>query len=129
MVSNRHHSRDTGYLRWRWLLEDEGIPCGSGEISIPVTAAGENSTIPWPRDLVTAAGSPVAGERWLTVTASLAKDESWASAGHEIAWAQARLDRPPRPAPGRPARRPAAAPAMTWPSPSGTRYSTPAPGC
>ena len=38
-----------------------------------------------------AAGDP-AGERWLTVTASLAADTSWATAGHEIAFAQARLD-------------------------------------
>jgi beta-galactosidase len=99
-VSNRHHSRDTGYLRWRWLLEDEGDPCGGGEIRVPAAPAGESSAVPWPQDLVTAAGTPVAGERWLTVTASLAKDEAWASAGHEIAWAQARLDRRPRPAPG-----------------------------
>ena len=91
-VDNRHHTRDTGYLRWRWLLEVEGDPRADGEIAIPVTPAGGSSTIPWPQELATAATSPVAGERWLTVTASLAKDEPWASAGHEIAWAQTRLD-------------------------------------
>ena len=107
-VSNRHHSRDTGYLRWRWLLEDEGDPRADGEIVIPSMPAGESSTVPWPRELATAAGIPGAGERWLTVTASLAKDESWASAGHEIAWAQAGLDGRPRARPRPGADRPAA---------------------
>jgi beta-galactosidase len=105
-VSNRHHSRETGYLRWRWLLEDEGDPRGDGEISVPATPAGESSTVPWPEELATAAGTPVAGERWLTVIASLAKDEPWANAGLQIAWAQARLgDRSaarPRPGSGQP---------------------------
>jgi beta-galactosidase len=106
-VSNGHHSRDTGYLRWRWLLEDEGDPRGGGEVPVPATPAGESSVIPWPQELAAAAGAPAAGERWLTVTASLAKDETWASAGHEIAWAQARLDgrsrARPRPGAARPA--------------------------
>ena len=41
------------------------------------------------------------GESWLTVRAVLARDESWAAAGHEVAWGQARVrggrrDRRPR---------------------------------
>jgi len=106
-VANRQHGRDTGYLRWRWRLEDEGRLRGDGRLPIPATPADETSTIPWPEELARAAAAPVSGERWLTVTAGLAQDEPWANAGHEIAWAQALLDggayARPRPPGGPPA--------------------------
>lgn len=106
-VSNHHHSRDTGYLRWRWRLADEGDVRGGGELTVPVTPAGGAATIPWPPELTTAAGTARSGERWLTVTAGLAKDEPWAGAGHEIAWGQAEVEAVPAARPQPDARRPA----------------------
>lgn len=53
----------------------------------------------------TAAG---AGERWVTVTARLARDESWAPAGHELSRGQVPVSRPEPPVRGttsRPVRR------------------------
>jgi beta-galactosidase len=120
-VSNRHHCRDTGYLRWRWLLEDDGVPAAEGGIAVPETAAGQESTTAWPQELIAAAGTPAAGERWLTVTAVLGADEPWAGAGHEIAWAQARLGDSPAAAPPAGAGAPAGAVASGTAGTSGAR--------
>jgi beta-galactosidase len=109
-VTNLHHHRDTGYLRWRWQLEDEGLLQGDGEIPIPATPADGTSTVPWPEELALLTATPVSGERWLTVTASLAQDEPWAAAGHEIAWVQALLGERAR---ARPRSRGAAPPAVS----------------
>jgi beta-galactosidase len=47
-------------------------------------AAGTAVEVPLP-----ALGAAEAtGERWLTISAVLAKDQPWAQAGHEVAWAQ-----------------------------------------
>ena len=39
-VRNLHHTRDTGYLRWRWVLEEEGAALGRGELAVPAMQAG-----------------------------------------------------------------------------------------
>ncbi len=57
----------------------------SGDLSVPVAQAGEETTASLPGML--AAGP----DTWLTVRAVLARDEPWAPAGHEIAWTQAPL--------------------------------------
>ena len=63
-------------------------------------------------------GQP-AGERWLTVTASLAADTRWAAAGHEIAFGQAQLAQPRKPNGPDPA-----APAPAAPSSARSRQVT-----
>ncbi|QUC59185.1 DUF4981 domain-containing protein [Streptomyces sp. A2-16] len=91
-VHNLHHVRDTGYLDFQWTVEDGGELAGSGRLTVPATAPGATTAVEWPADLAAAFDSVrkngSGDEVWLTVTAVLAADETWARAGHEIAWAQ-----------------------------------------
>ncbi len=93
-VRNLHHTRDTGYLRWSWLLEEDGVPLGRGDLAVPVARAGAAASAGWPREVTRLAGKAGGGELWLTITAVLGDAESWAPAGHEVAWAQERIDEP-----------------------------------
>ncbi|MFF7930881.1 glycoside hydrolase family 2 TIM barrel-domain containing protein [Streptomyces sp. NPDC007940] len=91
-VHNLHHVRDTGYLDFQWTVEDGGELAGSGRLTVPATAPGATTAVEWPADLAAAFDSVrkngSGDEVWLTVTAVLAADETWARAGHGIAWAQ-----------------------------------------
>jgi beta-galactosidase len=80
---NRRHSADTSDLVFRWQLAEDGRPVSSGNLAVPVIAAGSSARVPLP-------SLPVApdGETWLTVDAVLALDEPWAPAGHVVATAQ-----------------------------------------
>jgi beta-galactosidase len=90
-ISNLHHSRDTGYLRWLWTLEAEGERIAHGELEPGAVHAGAGRTFPWPAELSTAVDVIEVGERWLTVRAVLAADEAWAPSGHEVAWTQMKV--------------------------------------
>ncbi|GAA4573178.1 glycoside hydrolase family 2 TIM barrel-domain containing protein [Planotetraspora kaengkrachanensis] len=85
-ITNLRHSADTSDLRFIWRAEHEGTLVDSGEMEVPVLAAGESARVPLPR-------IPVApdAETWLTVDAVLAAPAAWAGEGHVIATAQ--LDR------------------------------------
>ena len=96
-VRNLHHTRDTGYLRWSWLLEEDAVPLGRGDLAVPVARAGAAASARWPREVTRLAGEAGGGELWLTITAVLGDAESWAPAGHEVAWAQERIDEPLQP--------------------------------
>ncbi|SEG53319.1 beta-galactosidase [Actinacidiphila yanglinensis] len=87
-VRNLHHTRDTGYLRWTWLLEVDGEHAGEGGWEVTATRAGGSGRADWPETLLKALDTAGPGERWLTVTARLDADEPWAAAGHTVAWAQ-----------------------------------------
>ena len=84
-VSNLHHSRDTGYLRWECTVEASGIEVAGGVLEIVPVAAGESLSVAWPKGITDLTGD---GELWLTVCGVLAADELWAAAGHEVAWGQ-----------------------------------------
>ncbi|MFJ9029520.1 glycoside hydrolase family 2 TIM barrel-domain containing protein [Streptomyces sp. NPDC102274] len=88
-VTNLRHSADTSDLRFRWRVEHDGTLVDSGDMEVPVIAAGESARVPLPR-------IPVSrdAETWLTADAVLAAGTAWASAGHVIATAQ--LDRSTR---------------------------------
>ena len=87
-VRSRYDIRDTAHLAYTWHVERQGRPVADGRLDVPVAAAGTAVTAVLP-DL------PDGGtETWLTVRAVLAADQPWAAAGHEVAWAQARLDVP-----------------------------------
>ncbi|MFI1092688.1 glycoside hydrolase family 2 TIM barrel-domain containing protein [Streptomyces sp. NPDC020917] len=90
-IHNQYHARDTGHLRFSWSLEEDGRPVCSADVGVALQA-GDRSTLPWPPDLASAVDAAVKAdsgcEAWLTVSARLAEDESWAGAGHEVAWAQ-----------------------------------------
>ncbi len=93
-IANLRHSADTSDLRFRWRVEHDGTPVDSGEMDVPVIAAGASTRVPLPR-------VPVArdAETWLTLDAELAAGTAWAPAGHLVATAQ--LDRSARrPVPG-----------------------------
>jgi beta-galactosidase len=91
-IRNLHHTRDTGYLRWWWVLEEEGVPLGRGELAVPAVRAGTSWSAGWPEELSGLLREAGSGEVWLTVSAVLGEAESWAPAGHEVAWAQERAD-------------------------------------
>ncbi|MCX5537040.1 DUF4981 domain-containing protein [Streptomyces sp. NBC_00006] len=88
-VRNRHDVRDLSHLRFTWTAGREGLPCAQGELKVPAVAARQCVDVPLPT--VDTTGD---GEVWLTVRAVLAADAPWAPAGHEVAWAQARLAGP-----------------------------------
>ncbi|MGW7049149.1 glycoside hydrolase family 2 TIM barrel-domain containing protein [Streptomyces avermitilis] len=92
-MTNLRHSADTSDLRFRWRVEHDGTLVDSGDMEVPVVAAGESARVPLPR-------IPVSqdSETWLTLDAVLAAGTAWARDGHVIATAQ--LDRSTRrPAP------------------------------
>lgn len=83
LLANLRHSADTADLRFRWRVEHDGTPVDSGDLEVPVVAAGGSARVPLPRIAV----SPDA-ETWLTVDAVLATGTAWAGEGHVIATAQ-----------------------------------------
>ncbi|WP_406386356.1 beta-galactosidase domain 4-containing protein [Streptomyces sp. NBC_01618] len=88
MVRNLHHTRDTGYLRWTWRLEADGVPVADGEWDVSVVVPGAQDRADWPDSLAKAVDTAGRGEHWLTVSAELAADEPWADVGHTVTWTQ-----------------------------------------
>ncbi|WP_405958011.1 glycoside hydrolase family 2 TIM barrel-domain containing protein [Streptomyces phaeochromogenes] len=82
-VTNLRHSADTSDLLFRWRVEHDGLPVASGDLEIPVVAAGESQRASLPPIAV----APDA-ETWLTIDAVLAAPTPWAPEGHVIATAQ-----------------------------------------
>ncbi len=82
-VTNLRHTADTADLGFRWRVEHDGVPVVSGELAVPVLAAGESGWAPVPP-------VPVASdaETWLTIEAALTRPTPWAPAGHVVATAQ-----------------------------------------
>ena len=90
-VRNRQHAAGLHAYRFGWTVEDGGVPVAAGDLEVPNGLPGAVTTTGFPAALVDAAAAAPDDERWLTVTASLATGTAWAAAGHEIAFAQARL--------------------------------------
>ncbi|MEU6014806.1 glycoside hydrolase family 2 TIM barrel-domain containing protein [Streptomyces sp. NPDC047515] len=88
VIRNLHHTRDTGYLKWTWRLEADGVPVAEGEWDVPVIGPGEQGRVDPPNALAKAADTAGQGELWLTVSAGLAANEPWAGVGHTVAWTQ-----------------------------------------
>lgn len=82
-ITNLRHSADTSDLLFRWRVEHDGLPVASGDLEIPVVAAGESQRASLPPIAV----APDA-ETWLTIDAVLAAPTPWAPEGHVIATAQ-----------------------------------------
>ncbi|MFD7796683.1 glycoside hydrolase family 2 TIM barrel-domain containing protein [Streptomyces sp. NPDC059759] len=82
-VTNLRHTADTADLTFRWRVEHDGVPVASGELAVPVLAAGESGWAPVPP--VPAASD---AETWLTIEAVLTEPTPWAPAGHVVATAQ-----------------------------------------
>ena len=90
-VRNRQHAAGLHAYRFGWTVEDGGVPVAAGDLEMPNGLPGAVTTTGFPAALVDATAPAPGDERWLTVTASLATGTGWAAAGHEIAFAQARL--------------------------------------
>lgn len=84
-VRNDRHCLDTSDLVFRWSVEAEGAIVASGVVEVRAVSAGASAEIVIP-DAATAGGG--SRDVVLTVEAALAADESWAPAGHVVAWGQ-----------------------------------------
>jgi beta-galactosidase len=89
-IENRYEVRDLSHLRFGWILEEEGQLLAEGTLDVPPTLPGETSVFAFPTL------PPTSLESWLTFRAVLAEAESWAPAGHEVAWGQFPLSAPTR---------------------------------
>jgi beta-galactosidase len=108
-VRNRQHAAGLHAYRFGWTVEDGGISVAAGDLEMPNVPPAGVATAGFPQALIDATTPAPDDERWLTVTASLATGTGWAAAGHEIAFAQARLAQPStEPAAGPPPAKPAA---------------------
>ncbi len=92
-VASKLHFRDSGWLRGRWVLADEGETVAEGPVELPVLAPGAVG-----RAALRGWAEPEATdrERWLTFRFETAADEPWASAGTEVCWDQVPLTDPAR---------------------------------
>ena len=84
-VRSRYHSADTQHLRFVARRELDGRMVEESVLVMPTVAAGGESSLVLPDELLASAGE---GETWLTVAAELASDTAWGEAGHVVACAQ-----------------------------------------
>ncbi|MCG5215992.1 DUF4981 domain-containing protein [Streptosporangium sp. KLBMP 9127] len=87
-VANLHDFRDLSHLTFLWTLEEHGRPIAHGVLGLPAVPAGTSAESPLP------ALPATTEETFLTVRAVLTDDQPWASAGHEVAWAQCAVTPP-----------------------------------
>jgi len=100
-VSNLLDFADTGGLRFLWAHEVDGVAVEAGELAVAAVAAGRSATLSmpalstWPAPPTSASSWPglaaVPSESWLTIRVVLARDTTWAAAGHEVAVSQASI--------------------------------------
>ncbi|WP_104089121.1 glycoside hydrolase family 2 TIM barrel-domain containing protein [Arthrobacter sp. GMC3] len=83
-IHNKHDFIDLSHLVFTWRVDGPGGEVAAGTLEVPTTAAGAHTVVELPHE----ARVENARERVLTVTAALARNETWAPAGHEIAWGQ-----------------------------------------
>ena len=91
-VRNLRHSAATDDLIFPWRIERDGVEVASGVLDVAgedgrPLRAGESAV----RSVALDALDSEAGELWITVSAALASDTSWATAGHVLAATQAAL--------------------------------------
>ncbi len=93
-VSNHYRFTDLSHLAIDWRVEQEGELLAAGALPSLTTAPGNSDPLQIPLPLLVA---QPAGEVWLTIRFTLNHATAWASAGHEIAWAQFQLAQPSHP--------------------------------
>jgi len=87
-VSNHYRFTDLSHLAIHWRVEQEGDLLAAGALPSLSTTPGNSDTLQIP---LPALAAETAGEVWLTLSFTLKRATAWASAGHEIAWAQFQL--------------------------------------
>ncbi|MYY01547.1 MULTISPECIES: glycoside hydrolase family 2 TIM barrel-domain containing protein [unclassified Streptomyces] len=93
-VTNGYDFTGLGHLEFRWSQEVDGALVASGTLAVPPLAPGASADV----------APDAAGDGLWTVRAVLADDTGWAGRGHLVAWGQAEVGTPPRPAPATGAR-------------------------
>ncbi|MFF7649119.1 glycoside hydrolase family 2 TIM barrel-domain containing protein [Streptomyces sp. NPDC007983] len=88
-VTNKYDVIDLTGLAFGWSSEVEGRRVAEGALDVPPLAPGDSAEVALPEP-----GTETEGEEWWTVRAVLAADTTWAPAGHEVAWGQARARGP-----------------------------------
>lgn len=85
--TNRYDFRTLRHLKLSWKVEVDGKPFAGGDVDTPDAAPGQSveTTIAY------SAPNPVPQHTYLMLSFTLAEDEPWAAAGHEVAWAQFEL--------------------------------------
>ena len=88
-ISSRYDFILLDHLTVSWNLMADGKILQTGAIPTPKIAAGKSQimTIPYTMPPALTPGA----EYWLNMSFALASDTSWASRGHEVAWAQFQL--------------------------------------
>ncbi|TWD75154.1 beta-galactosidase [Kribbella amoyensis] len=88
-IANKYDTVDTSHLALQWELADDGVTVAQGVLAMPVVESRAEATVGLPKEALDLPGEYA--ERWLTVRATLAADTPWASAGHEISFAQGQV--------------------------------------
>ncbi len=94
-IGNHYDLVGLDHCAFDWEVEIDGSLSASGGLTVGDVAPGAAQVVALPAECA-AAAEPGAV---LTVRARLAADTNWATAGHEVAWGQGRVDVPARPAP------------------------------
>jgi beta-galactosidase/beta-glucuronidase len=91
-ITNLYDFRSLDHLSLSWTIEDEGKPAKSGRADIGHIEAHQSGEVTIP-GVVSGLKSRNTEhcECYLTLSFTLAKDETWAKSGHEVAWAQFKL--------------------------------------
>ena len=90
-VKNLYFFRDLSHLSCSWSIEISGRVVASGALRLPATAPQSSSTLHLPK--ISIPPCP-ADECYLNLSLRLNADENWANAGHEVAWAQFKVEAP-----------------------------------
>jgi beta-galactosidase len=87
-ITNLYDFVDLSFLAGSWTVLADGDQVATGDLPPLATLPGASETVTIPLPEIT----PLPGvEYWLNVSYRLAEDESWAAAGHEVAWEQFKL--------------------------------------
>jgi len=86
-VWNRNNFLDASSYKTRWFLEADGEVLQQGELNLQVPAQSKKMIqIPYLKPAI-----KPGKEYRITISSTLAKDELWAKAGHEVSWDQLEL--------------------------------------
>jgi beta-galactosidase len=93
-IFNERFFADLDDLAFDWECLADGLPCASGALDVPPTAARSKSVVALP-ELPHAGGS----ELTILIRARSRSATAWAAAGHILAWEQFRISKPAFPRP------------------------------
>lgn len=90
-IRNKYAFTPLGKFAGKWTITEDGKPVQEGTVTLPDLAPGKEASLALPVRPI----SRIPGAVYhLNLTVSLAKDESWAKAGHEISNTQLEIPNP-----------------------------------